>query len=160
MQSVVVDVDRIIEFISSGIGAGFDICSRGGGCGFLMRIPRRKIGKLVDGCLGILHQPVHSLAGSVISKSVLNVVKLDGSLSGETHTTISGTFSSADLQYVHRSDHIFTYSITQIQICCDHTINYFTVPVFTGDRPHNVTTFDCYDLTAILAHSIRLAVVA
>ena len=39
--------------------------------------PGREVGKLVDGGLGLVDEPVDGLAGAVVAQAVLDVVELD-----------------------------------------------------------------------------------
>lgn len=52
-------------------------------------VPCWKLSKLIYGGFGILNEPINNFSGVVITKTVLDVVELNGSMNGEMNSSIS-----------------------------------------------------------------------
>lgn len=88
-------------------------------------VPWRKLGELVNGGFGLLDEPIHGLAGSVIPKTVLNVVELNGCVGWESNPSVSRTLCSVNL----------------------------TVTIFSTCGSNNVASLDLNNLSSCALHA-------
>lgn len=88
-------------------------------------LPGGELSELVDGSLSLLNQPVHGLAGPVVSEPILNIVELNRRIGREANSPVPRALGSAD----------------------------FAVTVFPTGGPDNVASLDLHDLSATASAS-------